>query len=142
MTKHPAYAVWRSMLARCLNDEHYAFHNYGGRGIGVCRRWRQSFDNFWADMEAGYAPGLTLDRIDNNAGYHPSNCRWTDRITQATNRRDARLVTYNGKRMNVSVAARESGVNATTILYRISHGWPESKLFIKPDFKNRPEKQS
>lgn len=140
MSKHPAYAVWRSMLARCDNADHPAYGNYGGRGIRVCESWKESFDNFWRDMGATYAPGLTLDRKDNDAGYRPDNCRWTDRHAQAQNRRDAKLVKYNGVLMNVSVAARASGINSTTILYRLANGWPEDRLFSKPDFRNRVEK--
>lgn len=137
MTRHPAYAVWRSMLARCHNPEHYAFHNYGARGITVCDAWRASFDAFWTDMGAAYQTGLSIDRIDNDDGYNAANCRWTDRRTQASNRRVARMVCYGGEIINVAEAARRSGVKANTILYRLAHGWPEDLLFIEPDTKNR-----
>lgn len=135
MSKHPAYAVWRSMLARCRNSQHYAWHNYGGRGITVADEWGV-FERFWADMGPSYAPGLTLDRRDNDKGYSASNCRWTDRRTQAQNKRTARVIDTPKGPMNVSEAAREFGVKASTILYRIKQGWPDDKLLIRPDFRN------
>src|SRR5574343_575843 len=74
MSKHPAYAVWRPMLARCGTPSHPAFKNYGARGITVCARWRKSFENFWEDMGPTYRRGLTLERTNNARGYSPANC--------------------------------------------------------------------
>ncbi len=87
MSHHPAFAVWRSMIDRCQLPTHHAWRNYGGRGIKVCDAWAQSFEAFWADMGATYQRGLTLDRIDNDRGYAPGNCRWTTYKVQANNRR-------------------------------------------------------
>ncbi|MFJ3274141.1 hypothetical protein [Streptomyces sp. NPDC086776] len=79
------YATWAQMIQRCTNPAHKQWADYGGRGITVCERWRD-FANFLTDM--GERPaGLTLDRIDNNRGYEPDNCRWTDVSTQNFNRR-------------------------------------------------------
>ena len=83
MSQHPAFAVWRSMVDRCCLPPHQAWANYGGRGISVCPRWRESFEEFWTDMGPTYLPGLTLDRVDNNAGYSPENCRWVGMKAQA-----------------------------------------------------------
>ena len=81
----PTYRIWRSMLHRTSNPQDKKFPNYGGRGIGVCDRWRD-FENFLADM--GERPdGMSLDRIDNDDGYYPENCRWADATTQNRNRR-------------------------------------------------------
>jgi hypothetical protein len=82
----PVYWVWSSMKARCLNPKDSHFAHYGGRGITVCERWRQSFAAFRDDM--GPRPeGLEIDRINNDGNYEPGNCRWTTRSVQATNRR-------------------------------------------------------
>ncbi|WP_327421881.1 hypothetical protein OG763_15195 [Streptomyces sp. NBC_01230] len=78
------YRTWGDMVARCTNPNHKRWADYGGRGITVCDRWK-NFANFLADM--GERPvGRELDRIDNNRGYEPDNCRWTDRSTQQKNR--------------------------------------------------------
>ena len=83
----PTYNSWRGMIERCKNSRHVSYHRYGGRGITVCKRW-ESFVNFYEDM--GERPAkMSLDRINGNGIYEPSNCRWADANTQASNRQDA-----------------------------------------------------
>lgn len=91
LSKHSLYKTWVSMKERCLNPNHKFYKNYGGRGIKVCDRWINSFPNFLLDM--GDRPnGFTLDRINNDGNYEPSNCRWATKIEQINNRRNTKLV--------------------------------------------------
>jgi len=129
MTKHPAYAVWRSMLDRCRLPSHKAWKNYGGRGIVVCDRWQKSFENFWADMGPTYSRGVELDRINNDGNYEPGNCRWA---TYAEQNRNLRSNVRVGDRVVADIAA-ELGVSHTAIAYRIKKGLD----VMAPPFRER-----
>lgn len=87
----PEYDCWANMIRRCENEFHPCYKYYGGRGIKVCKRWRQNFLNFIEDMGFRPSPKAELDRIDNDGNYTPSNCRWTDRKTQILNSRNKKF---------------------------------------------------
>lgn len=122
----PIYGAWLGMKNRCTIPNDRDFPNYGGRGIGVCERWRHSFENFLADM--GERPaGKTLDRIDNNKGYEPNNCRWATRVEQNNNRRSCCLLKHDGRTLTISQWAREIGIPHNTLRSRVRAGWSADK---------------
>lgn len=131
MTGSPTYIIWTNMKARCLNESAPYYKNYGGRGIKVCDRWKDSFENFLEDM--GERPeGLTLERIDSNGNYEPSNCKWDNWTNQMNNRRVNRKVTYDGRTQTIAQWSREVGVDPSVIRNRLNSGAsPEKALGAK-----------
>ena len=127
------YSCWNIMRHRCydVNNEKYA--NYGARGITVCEEWRYSFEPFfnWA-MANGYQKGLTIDRIDVNGNYEPSNCRWTTYIVQARNKTNNKMITYKGETKCLSQWCEELEIPYHTIRARIRLGWTPEKSFETP----------
>lgn len=119
MTMTPTWQSWNGMIARCKNKKNKRYPSYGGRGISVCRRW-ENFNNFLSDM--GVRPeGKTIDRINNDGNYEPSNCRWADRYEQQANTRKARKCMINGAEFKtIGEAARLLGIHRATIQYRIT----------------------
>ncbi|MEX0314726.1 MAG: hypothetical protein AB3N18_11155 [Allomuricauda sp.] len=113
------FFVWSSMKQRCQSQTDLGYVNYGGRGIKVCAEWIE-FKPFydWA-IKNGYREGLTLDRINNNGHYEPSNCRWTTRKVQNYNKRDNRILTYNGKRLFLSEWAKELNITVSGLINRL-----------------------
>jgi len=87
---HPVYDAWCAMKQRCLNPNRHNYKNYGGRGIKICAQW-MTFEGFRIDMSASWKEGLTLNRIDNNGNYEPSNCRWATYTEQNRNQRTTKL---------------------------------------------------
>lgn len=128
MRQTKEYAIWCAMMTRCTNSNAVNYANYGGRGIKVCDRW-QSFENFYADM--GDANGLTLDRIDVNGNYEPSNCRWATRKEQGNNKRNNRVIEFEGKRLTAMQWSEATGIGEATIRKRIRLGWPAEKTLTE-----------
>ncbi len=124
------YETWCSMKRRCQSDTTKNWSDYGGRGITICDRWKM-FENFFFDM--GEKPeGMTLDRVDNNKGYSPENCRWASRTEQANNRRSNRWITYNGETLTLKQWAEKLGLNYRVIWARlVKSNWPIEKVFSK-----------
>lgn len=127
------YAVWNSMRQRCNNENHRAYENYGGRGISICKEW-DDFSKFreWA-ASSGYdetAPRgkYTLDRVDVNGDYSPSNCRWVDMRSQANNRRCSIQLEHDGETLNLHEWAERVGLDYTTIWKRYSKGLPADEI--------------
>lgn len=127
--KTPEFRTWMSMIQRCRNPRK-EYRLYSGRGIKVCERW-MSFENFFADMGPRPSSNHSIDRIDNDKGYSPENCRWATDREQASNRSDTRKVTFNGETMCIAEWARKLGINGRTVSGRIKLGWTvEDALFV------------
>lgn len=124
-TSSRTYKSWRSMRERCNNPAAPNYAIYGGRGITVCERWQQ-FENFLADMGAR-PEGKSIDRIDNNKGYSPDNCRWATPLEQQSNTRKAHLVTFGGETHTIGEWARKLGMHRSTLGRRLSRGLPLSE---------------
>lgn len=136
------YTRWLKMKDRCYNPNSNAYKNYGERGITVCDEWRKNYLNFlnWTYI-SGYKDGLTLDRIDNNKGYSPENCKWSTRKEQQNNRRANRKITINGVTKNLFEWVESSGLNPRTITTRIERGWNANDLLNPKIISSRKIKQ-
>lgn len=123
------YNTWGQMIQRCQNPKAQQYKNYGGRGIKVCERWRD-FPNFFADM--GYKPeGLSLDRINNDGDYEPSNCRWANFKEQMNNRRRTIMIEYQGKKIPISELSELTGIKRKVINSRIKSGYSIEQITSK-----------
>jgi hypothetical protein len=118
------------MRQRCSNPRSDSYANYGGRGIVVCDRWLESFENFLSDM--GSRPDdTTLDRIDSNGNYEPGNCRWATRSVQSTNRRNTPRIEFRGRALGLKEWARELGFHHSTLRERIEK-WGVDRALSSP----------
>lgn len=140
LTKHggiknhrATYQSWQDMKQRCYNQKNAQYKNYGARGITVCDRWRNDFSAFLADMKAKPA-GLTLDRIDNNKGYEPGNCRWATPAQQRVNQRSCVFLEKDGERLTVEEWARKIGRHPATLWNRIRSGHPVERVLTPSVF--------
>ena len=118
------YRIWRAMRFRCTNPNHGSYHRYGGRGVSVCSEWAQSYVVFkaWA-LSSGYRQDLSIDRINNDGNYEPSNCRWATVTEQAGNRGESScIVEVNGVSKSVCAWATETGIYLTTLYRRYRKG--------------------
>lgn len=132
-TQHPLYEVWRSMIRRCHDVKSQQYCRYGARGIFVCDAWKKDFEAFvnWAKT-AGYEKGLQIDRVDNDGGYMPNNCRFVSAMKNANNRRNNTKYTVAGTTKTLSEWARGCGVTPTAIVFRLKKGMPVSTAVTAP----------
>lgn len=137
-TKHgmrysPEYGIWNHMNYRCKNKRYKEYHLYGGRGISVCDRWRESFENFIEDMGKRPTSKHSLDRIDNGGNYEKSNCRWANKSQQAANRRSSVMITYKNRTMCIKEWSVELNIPYQRLNYRIQVAkWPIEKAIETP----------
>lgn len=123
---------WTGMIQRCTNVRRPRYRDYGGRGIKVCQRWRDSFLSFYEDMGPKPSPKHSLDRIDNDGNYEPGNCRWATNRQQTQNSRRARNLTYQGETLCISEWARRYGLDPDTLAARLKRGWSTERAIATP----------
>lgn len=133
---NPTYKTWNEMKYRCENPNSDAYKHYGGRGIKVCARWRDSFENFLADMGERPSKYHSIDRIDVNGDYCPENCRWATTYVQCNNRRNNIYVTYNRKTKTLKQWCDDLGMNYNNVRAVYSRG-KRSFEFIVAKYSNR-----
>ena len=124
LTNSRLMRIWTDIKARCYNPNEKAYKNYGGRGVKMCDEWRNNSKSFfyWA-LNNGYNETLTIDRINTNGNYEPSNCRWVDRKTQCNNQRNNHYVEYKGERLTISQLAEKYGLKKHRVVSRLLWGW-------------------
>jgi hypothetical protein len=139
ISKTPTYRAYHQMKFRCANPKASDYPHYGARGISVCDRWMESFQNFVQDM--GFRPdGMELDRIDNSKGYYPENCRWVTHKQNCRNFRKNRIIEFNGKRLSLVEWSEETGIPADIIRNRLDASkWPLAKALTAPLNSTRSE---
>lgn len=126
------YKIWCCIKDRCCNRNYIAYPNYGAREITICDEWKDDFMVFhdWA-VNNGYADNLTIDRIDNNKGYSPNNCRWATRRQQNRNRRITKLITYKGETKPLAEWCEILGLNYKTVFARLKYyNWSIEKALM------------
>lgn len=130
LSENSIYPTWAAMMSRCYNPNNSGYHNYGGRGIKVCKRWHD-IETLYLDM--GEKPeGHSIDRIDNDGDYCPENCRWATKKEQNRNRRDNVVLTYKGERKTLIEWAESLGMTYCTLYLRIRRGWSIERAFTQP----------
>lgn len=127
--KTRAYSSWEHMKARCLNTANRNYKNYGGRGILVCDRWRNSFENFLSDMGNPPSKKHTLDRKDVNANYTPENCKWSTVAVQNMNKRNTVYITYKGIIKTQKDWCLFLGIDRNTMSWRLKYGKTVGQAF-------------
>ena len=148
LSKHPLYYIRRSIIQRCCNENSASYYLYGARGIQVCDEWKNDFEAFyqWA-IENGYNEEkllsgrnkLTLDRIDNNGNYEPSNCRWVTQKVQGNNTRKNHLITINGETKTMQMWCDLYHINKKAFYCRVKSGKVGEELIAPLKEKVRKE---
>lgn len=123
---HPAYKTWDGMMKRCYSEKHVAYRRYGGRGIEVVKEWHDAENFFkWLEENKWVRGANQIDRINNNLGYSPENCRITSAVENMNNRTNNRFIFVDNERMTISQAARKFSIGKTTIRERLNRGWTD-----------------
>lgn len=144
MAKYKLLHVLSNMKSRCYNPKSKQYADYGGRGITVCDEWRSKGGSKkffeWA-IENGWEPSLTIDRIDVNGNYEPSNCRWATMRRQLNNTRRNHLLTLDGETHTAAEWSRITGIDEDVIYHRIAAGWNDKRIITEKVKKRKPRQR-
>lgn len=144
MSDSRIYYIWKAMKQRCFNSKCKEYENYGRRGITICDEWLKKnvgFINFYEwSIKNGYKDNLSIDRIDVNGNYEPSNCRWATREEQSNNKRTSHYITYNNKTYTMKQWSKKLNINYDKIRIRIKKGLPK-ELWFYPGRINKKMKE-
>lgn len=141
LSSHPSFARYIDMMARCYTESHAEYKNYGGRGISVCDRWRDSVENFILDIGSPPTKLHSIDRRDNDGNYSPNNVRWASKKEQSINRRITKMYTNGGTTMCAADWGRKLGMTKKGVLDRIKDGWPIDLALTTPAIEKGKHKR-
>lgn len=132
-SRHPLYKIWVQMMRRCYTPKVKHYDRYGGRGISVCNEWH-AFNNFaaWSESVGGRPDGYSLDRINNDGNYEPSNCRWADLKTQRRNTSANIVIEYAGEKKTLVEWSESTGISWHVLNHRYHRGWPVKRMLTEP----------
>lgn len=123
LSKTPEYGAWKNIIQRCNNPNDQSYSNYGERGIKICDRWLNSFENFYTDLGPRPTDAHSVDRINNNGHYEPGNCKWSTMDEQSNNKRNNHIVTYRDKEYTLANLAKEHNLKDSIVRDRLRLGW-------------------
>ena len=127
------FSIWSNMKTRCYNKNVRSYKNYGGKGITICDEWLENFEKFYKwSMSNGYSDELSIDRINPNGNYEPTNCRWVNSKIQANNTSRNHMITHEGITLTVMEWSERLNVKYRTIMSRLNSGWSEEDALNKP----------
>lgn len=137
----PEYNVYKTMINRCKDINHIQYKNYGGRGITVCDRWKESFENFITDMGQRPKPKYQIDRIDNNGQYSKENCRWVSPKQNCKNGTMIKFYEYENKNWTIKELCSKFNINRECVRKRLIRGWSLHKALTTPskNLNSKPE---
>lgn len=134
------FKIFQGMKQRCYNPNTYKYKIYGGRGISICDEWLNNFKSFYNwSIENGYRNNFSIDRIDVNGNYEPSNCRWVDNKAQSNNRRNNHLLTFKNETHSINEWAKILNVKRETLKTRLALGWSIERTLTTPIRPRNPK---
>lgn len=129
--------IYDDMKSRCYNKKNPGYKNYGNRGIKICNEWLNCFETFYNwSINNGYKEDLTIDRINNDGNYEPSNCKWSTKLEQVRNRRNTVLLTYKNETKTIKEWAEEYNIKFVTLKTRVNRGWDIEKALKEKTHSN------